>query len=369
MKPIEITTKFKPFSHVPGISIPYPLLQFVFIIYPSKIEIIDHRADQKVLMSLKFKYKTACTKFTAFYDLLKHNIEVQCQLEDGFVQFTLAFDPKHKHFTLKLDRYQEEHLSFEVKRPGKINVIRRKITKKKPLILFKDIDVDPPKNLEILSLGNHKKQEIERIFSRKDIKEFLPLWFLWGQYSPALTAKAQKEGNLVFLGQLHERLVKKEHDQISSYLKSIFSSSFAPMMIPYLEDFKHWGFYLPRLTSSRVSPWLILSELYKVIRQFFIDVVDHDVYILPHLPSELHAGKLVKVKQGNLIFHLEWTKKLIRRMILFASKNAVACLHFQNNVKRFRVRTSRTDLGKIYENHCEFEFKKNKNYFFDRFEK
>ncbi len=353
----------------PGVSVPFPMLQLVFIVYPSKIKIVDWRADQKVLMTLEFKYKTACQKFIVFYDLLKNKVEVQCHLEDNFAQFSMCYDDKEKHFTLSLDRFKEEYLSFEVKRPNKTNIIRRRLTKKKPLILFKDLDVKLTKHTEVLSLGCHKKQEIEKIFARKDLKEFLPLWFLWGQTSPVKSSNAQKEGTLVFLGNLQEKINNKEHDAFGPYFNNIISSSFSSMMVPYLEDFKHWGFHLPRLTSSRVSPWLILTELYKIIRQFFIHTKNSDIHILPHLPAELHCGKLVRVKEGSLTFHLEWTKKLIRRMIVFASKNTTVFLHFQNNVKRFRVRTSREGAGKMYENNSEFVLKKNKNYFFDRFEK
>lgn len=369
MKPIQITEKFRPFSTQPGVSIPFPLLQLVFVIYPSKIKIVDHRAQQKVLMSLKLRFKTSCEKFAAFYDLLKHQIIVQCHLEEGFVQYTLAYDDKLKHFSMKLDRYFEEHLSFEVKRPGKTTIIRRRMTKKKPLVLFNDLDVEPPKGLEVLFLGCHKKQDIHRIFARKDIKEYLPIWFLWGQYSPKPSSKAHKEGNRVFLSHLEETLQRKEHHKITPYLNKIFSSSFSPMMIPYLEDFQHWGFYLPRLTSSRISPWIILSELYILVRQFFIHSKGQDIYILPHLPPELVSGKLVKLREGNLTLHLEWSKKQIRRMIIFASKNTQVLLHFQNSVKRFRVRNSSRGSGHIHENNTEFEFKKNKRYFFDRFEK
>ena len=285
------------------------------------------------------------------------------------MQFSLSYDDKKKHFTLSLDRHKEDNLSFEVKRPHKTNIIRRRLTKKKPLILFKDLEAKLPKGLEVLSLGCHKKQEIEKVFARKDVKEFLPLWFLWGQTSPVKSARVQKEGTFIFLSNLQEKINKKEHDMLTPYLKNIISSSFSTMMVPYLEDFKHWGFHLPRLTSSRVSPWIILTELYKIIRQFFIQSKNHDVYILPHLPSELHCGKLVKVKEAACTFHLEWTKKVIRRMIVFASKNTTVHMHFQNNVKRFRVTTSRGGAGKKHENHCELALKKNKTYFFDRFEK
>lgn len=369
MKPIEVTEKFRPFSHQPGIQIPYPLLQLVFIVYPSKIKIVDWRADQKVLMTLKFKFKSSCEKFTAFYDLHKNVIQIQSHLEEGYVEFTLKYDQRKKHFTLSLDRHQEEYLSFEVKRPQKTSVIRRRLTKKKPLILFKDLEAKLPKGLEVLFLGCHKKQEVEKIFARKDLKEFLPLWFLWGQTSPVKTSRSQKEGTLTFLSHIQEKLDKKEHDQLGPYLKKMMSSSFAPMMVPYLEDFKHWGFHLPRLTSSRVSPWLILSEIYQMTRKFFISQKGHDLYVLPHLPKELPSGRLIRVREKSLTIHLEWTKKRIRRMIIFASKNTDVVMHFQNNVKQFRLKTSHSGSGRALQNHCELQLKKNKTYYFDRFEK
>lgn len=368
MKPIEITQKFRPFSHQPGIHIPFPLLQLVFVVHPSKIEVMDWRAQPKELMTFKFKFKSPCKKMTAMVDLPKQKIEIHLLLEDNFAQMTLNYDDKKQHFTLSLDRYKEDDLNFEVSRPNKISVIRRKLTKKKPLILFKDLEAKMPKGVELLSLGCHKKQEIEKIFYRQDLREFLPLWYLWGQFCTVKPDYTHKEGHLVFLNFLQEKMEKKEHDQLSLYLNNIARSAFMPMMVPQLEDFKHWGFFLPRLSSSSTSPWLLLAELYQLVRQMFIFSKDHDYHVLPHLPEELHCGKLVKAKEHNLTFHLEWTKKTIRRMILFASKNETIHLHFQNKVKRFRLKLGRDDKGNIYENHAEFVLKKNKTYFFDCFE-
>lgn len=369
MKPIEITTKFKPFSHEPGISVPYPLLKLVFVIYPTKLKILDWKSSQKVLLTLKFKYKTFCQKFTVFSDIIKQSVEICCELEDNFAKLKLAYDEKKESFYLSLERYNGEFLGFEVIRPGKTSVISRQLTKKKPLILFKNIQKELIKNPERLFLGSHKKQEIERIFARKDICEFLPLWYLWGQFCKSKPIKEHKEGTLIFLNHLQECLQKKEHHEITAHLKNIISSSFAPMMIPYLEDFKHWGFFLPKQSSSKTSPWILLSELYHVIRQFFIYQNQEDLYILRHLPPELFSGKLVNVQQGHLTLHLEWTKKMIRRMIIFASKSTTIHLHFSGNVKTFRVKDNKSDRGKIFENNSEFTFKRNRAYFFDCFEK
>lgn len=369
MKPIEITTKLKPFSHQPGISIPYPALQLVFMIYPTKLKIIDWKENQKVLMTLKFKFKSPCKKFTVFKDLVNQVIEIDCLLEDNFAKIKLHYDPKNRHFVLALDRYKEDYLSFEVSRPNKTAVIRRQLTKKKPLVIFNELQIHFPQKPEMLFLGSHKKQEIEKIFERKSLIEILPLWYLWGQFCPPLASDEHVEGNLIFLGGLQEKIRKKEHDKILPYLENIFSSSFAPMMIPYLEDFKHWGFFLPKITSSRLSPWLVLSELYSIIRQFFIVCKEPDLYILPHLPPELFCGKLIRIKVEGLVIYLEWTKKMIHRMIVFCNKNTQMTIHFQNAIKSYRLKTSRTDKGKIFENHIEMSFKKNKVYHFDRFEK
>ena len=265
MKPIEITTKFRPFSHEPGVMVPYPLLNLVFIVYPTKLKIVDWKNSQKIILSLKFKFKTPCKKFTVFVDLLKQVIEIDCELEDNFARFRLAYDEKKGHFYVSLVRYKEEFLGFEVKRPNRTSIIRRQLTTKKPLILFKDLDQKIIKFPEKLFLGCHKKQEIESVFNRKDLREFLPFWYLWGQFCTAPSVSDHKEGTLVFLTHLQESIDKKEHNSIAPYLKHIISSSFAPMMVPHLEDFRHWGFFLPKHTSTRTSPWLILSELYHEI--------------------------------------------------------------------------------------------------------
>lgn len=369
MKLIKISEKFRPFSTQPGISVPYPLLKLVFVIYPTQIKILEWKKKQRTILTIDFNFKSPCEKFAVFSDLIKQEIEIQCYLEDNFAKMKLAYDEKKQCFFLTLLRYKGERLSFEVQRPSRTSILNRQLTKKKPLVLFKDLNPPKVNKPEILFLGSHKKQEIEKIFQRKDLKEFLPLWFLWGQYCKLRTPLENKDGTLVFLNELNDAIEQKKHDRIAPTLKTMISSSFAPMMVPHLDDFKHWGYHLPKDESSKASPWLLLSELYSLIRKFFIFLNNTDLYLLPHLPPELFCGKLRQIKAKDLMLHLEWTKKTIRRMIITTSKSCTVTLHYAAGVKTFRLKIGEKDKGVRLKNHHEITFKRNKVYFFDNFEK
>lgn len=369
MKPIIISEKFRPFSQQPGISVPYPLLKLVFVIYPTQIKILDWKKKQKTLLTIDFNFKSPCKSFSVFSDLLKQEIEIHCHLEDNFAKMKLALDEKKQCFYLTLLRYKEERLGFEVKRPSRTSILNRQLTKKKPLVLFKDLNFSIVKKPELLFLGSHKKQEIEKIFQRKDLREFLPLWYLWGQFCKVQSKAEKKDGTLVFLNELTETIEQKKHDKIGSILKNMMATSFAPMMVPHLEDFRHWGFHLPKDDTSKASPWLLFSELYTVIRKFFVCYENSNLYLLPHLPPELFCGKLRQVQEGDLMLHLEWTKKTIRRMMITSSKSSTITLHFAAGIKTFRLRIGEQDRGTRFKNHHEITIKRNKVYFFDNFEK
>ncbi len=358
----------RPFSHKPGVAVPYPLLQIICIVYPTKLKIIDWKDSQKVLMVLQFKFKTPCTGFTVFKDLVKQEVDIECQFDDNFAKFRLGYNEPEKHFALSLLRYKEEFLNYEVKRPHKIAVISKQLALKKPLVLFNNLDIDPVPKPEILFLGCHKKQEIEAVLERKDLCEFLPLWYLWGQFCLIKHTAKDTEGMLVFLKQLHDDINHKKHDALGPCLKTLLATGFAPMMVPYLEDYKHWGLALPKLTNASCSPWAVLGELFKLIRQFFILKKRQDLFILPHMPPELFSGKLIGVQEGGLEMDLEWTKKQIRRAVITAKKDADVCLHFQTGIKQFRLKEGHQDKGRIVKNFSTLSLKKKNIYFLDRFE-
>ncbi len=69
-------------------------------------------------------------------------------------------------------------------------------------------------------------------------------------------------------------------------------------------------------SQGNVSPLAFLTEGARLIRNHFIEEEPNGIKILPALPPECHAGRLINVAIKGVNLDLEWSKKTIRRLIL-----------------------------------------------------
>ncbi|MCH9633701.1 MAG: hypothetical protein S4CHLAM7_04340 [Chlamydiae bacterium] len=359
MNKIQIKNKLKPFSTRPGIEIPFPISKHIFKIYPTVLEIIN---EQDLLLKVELFFKEPPNQFISFFNLVKNRVEVELSFDKGVVHYHL--------------RIKENKLFFQVKRCGfKSFVLKMEGKEKKSLkmhinqecVLVEEIDQKSPENsLEILSLGSHKKQQIEPLLERKDPKEILPLVFLMGQLGSFERTK-HLEGSLNCIKTLQKNRRQKNHDQLLPDLLPVFNQSFSGLLAPYLEDINFWKPTPSKFTKPRASRFSLLSELYFEIRHFFLTRTKNELFILPHLPPECYCGRLVNVEESGLTLQMDWSKKLLKMLHIYSAKEHTIKLVFQSPIQKCRVRVDNTTL--VFKNKSSFTFEKSKTYFFDRFEK
>ncbi len=232
---------------------------------------------------------------------------------------------------------------------------------------FRDC-VPPHPSLPIvdrLFLGVDKAQDWDLIHRRADPAEYLPFWYRLGQMVPNHQATT---GTAVFLQEWRQHIQAKDRIAVLDPVKNLFSCGFEGILTPRLEDTDHHGFALPPI-QSKDNPLALLSEGAKLIRELFVSTNEQELHLLPVLPPEFHCGRLVGTATGPLTLSLEWSKKLIRRMIITTEIAGEWALQFQNPLQSFRLRHSPGDRGHRVECGSFLTLEPGVEYLFDCFEK
>lgn len=349
---IEIRHKLKPFSTLAGIEVPFPQVERVFQIYPTKVLI---EKNEKVELELDWKFESRVTQITTFFDLVHQRIEVQLKLESGVVHYDLLLNDKGLCVCLKRNTTKSASLKVGNKPFKKI-----KPSSVEHLLPTKHVALD---SLEVLSFGSHKKQELEPLLRREDPKEILPLLFALGQMCPASDTKSI--GHLKRVKDAKVALKKNQHDQVLSIIKPLFASAFSGLFVPHLDDVFYWEG--GQAVDKGLSPFSLLKALYELIRSFIIESKNGSVSVLAHLPPELFCGRAISFHVHGCIVDIEWTKKALRRMRIQAKENTSFCLNFQKSIQKCRLKVN--NRSATFKSGEIITLEKSKTYYFDRFEK
>ena len=137
-------------------------------------------------------------------------------------------------------------------------------------------------------------------------------------------------------------------------------------LTPRLEDTDYHGFTLPPIQAAD-NPLALLSEGANLIRELFVSTREQELHLLPVLPPEFHCGRLVGTALGPLTLSLEWSKKLMRRMILTTETIGEWTLQFQKPLQSFRLRHSPRDRGQRLQCGSWLTFEPGVEYLLDRF--
>lgn len=215
-------------------------------------------------------------------------------------------------------------------------------------IEMKTVNLPMPK--ERLSLGMHKKLDWELVKRRCDLKEILPIWHRLGQMAP-------QEGSMTFLHPFTKL-------DVTDHFVNLFRLHFSGLFVPRLTDTDHQG--LKPVVRIEKSPLSILSGGAREIRQLFFKEWD----FLPCLPPEFHAGRMVNVTtQTHDRVDFEWSKKMLRRVVITPAVSQEIVLSFQKPLKSFRLRNSLKDRGVRQKVDQSIILTQGKPVFLDRFEK
>jgi hypothetical protein len=394
---ITIAERLRPFSHVPGFSILLPGSSLRFQIFPALIRVHDLSYKEPLLITeITIGIKGPVRDFTVLQDLEKGNILVWGHTADGYMRYKIitAQNPNFHVVVEKEPDSQSRPLVWSATQGFHVSPCQTDGETKKAFFVSAQQDeslsnIYKPQVSERLSLGNHKAQDWDVIRKHAHMEEIFPLWHRLGNML-SIPKYVSCGGTSVLLEDCRKVIAQRDTESILPAFINLFRAGFEGGLSPRLHDDQHQGFGLPLvegcgvdnssgddINKEGITPLQLLTEGAALIRSLFVRCEDERICILPALAPELHCGRLLNVKcqQREIrgVLDIEWSKKLIRRMVFTAEGEGDVRFCFQNEIKRFRVRQKESERGKIVE--CSgsdgtvITVHSGKQYLFDRFEK
>lgn len=352
---IDSDLKFRPFSHVPGTGALIPGSCWALYAYPTRLVLKNLISGKE--KSLDLSLTGPVKRFTLLQDLERRALLVFGTAEEGY--FRLMLTHKEKKICILAKRIPAGGLE--------IGGERLKLKEMKQISVAEHNYLPP--YVEHLSLGCHKAQDVDLMRRRLDLSEVLPLWFRIGQLTPP-TLSAQKEGTLTLLPSIAQELEERDKMHVAKPFLELYLSGLSDIFVPRLIDEQFQG-VAPKINaaSSDLSPLALLSEGAQLIRLLFFHQKGNDISLLPCLPPELHAGRLINIHAGDVFTcDIEWSKKTLRRVVIRPLKNETVNLKLQRSIKTYRVRTSCRGKGEKVASNKPLSIKRGTPLFLDHFE-
>ncbi len=302
---MKIQARLRPFSHLPGASCVIPGTCVEIEAYPTLLKIGS--------IQIRLDVTGPVADFTLEQDLEKNCVWVYGKAKEGF--YRLRLEANDAGFDLYLER-------------GNIAINGRLLKAKDHLHFPAEISFVLKTDCEVLSLGNHKAQDWDLVQKRCDPREFLPPLFTLGQKIPLLPPQPLK-------GTARLLEFPPERNQIIPALIAFFKAAFSQILVPRLIDDQHQGLVPDEPASG--NRHFLLQEGAKRIRALFFQQEERRLHLLPLLPPDLHAGRLLNLKApgiGTLDF--EWTKGTLRQVLLRATTSGEVLFDLKG-LKTFRV--------------------------------
>ncbi|MFA5250704.1 MAG: hypothetical protein WC371_04800 [Parachlamydiales bacterium] len=355
---IKAEQKLRLFSHLPGTRflVPGTLIEAIF--FPARLELGFLDLPQKPLV-LDLELLGPVRGFTVFQDLKEAFLEVQGFSLQGFFRYRL-FVKDNKLQLLVLKAPQGEFF-FQFQNEKKHLALREAFALPLDLEEVKESEKLP----EILCLGQNKHLDRELLKRRFDLRELLPLWFKLGQMTPQ--RPLGNFGTLRLVDGLERAVSEKNKNEAKRFLELLLQAGFQELFIPRLFDPLHQGIVPLEKKASPASSAPLLSKGSELIRRLFFQEEAALFRILP--VSWFFSGRLVNLKTAWGLLHLEWTKKLLKKMVLETKKSGSLQMVFSSQIVSFRLRSSLEEKGVVYESASAFELEEGKRYFFDHFQK
>ncbi len=313
---LKITEKLRPYSHQPGTVCLVPKSDKVVCVYPTLFTI---EKDFPIRVTGPIR------EFTVQMDLERDCLWIWGIAKEGHFRLQLAMD--EMGLTLFVDRCPKSGIEI-----GDHHLLR-----KEKILLQSGGKVHFLRKMERLSLGNWKAQDWDLVRRRNDPREWAPVLFALGQKVPF--SQEAKGGPLHLL-----------------WSEQFFHAAFSGILVPHLKDPLHQGLF-PEDGSG--NPIALLTLAYQKIRSFLIQ----GDQILPELPSDWDCGRVLALETEYGSLDLEWTKGMIRQMVLHAKKSGETAFEFSSQVKSFRFNGTRIERGTL------LSIEEGKKYLFDRFQK
>ncbi len=359
---IKLTEKYKPFSHEAGTPLLIPRSSWKATIFPAKIKLeslLSTGGKQSLFVIPHIK--GPLTRFTIMQDLERYWIRVFGEGPQGYFSYRLV--ASSHEITLFFERGTEEGVSFTFDGETKILKLKEELIIPTTLLAF------PKVCGEKMYFGCSKKQDWPLVKRRQSVQEILPIWFELGKHVPS--HPILETGTSRLLAFCQRQIEAKENDKIGTSFIDLFKAGFEGILSPSLNDVDHLGYQEEEdVIPKEASPLVLLGEGARLIRSLLVQKWEKGIAILPCLPKELHAGRFIHIQLNDtLIADLEWSKKLIRRLVLHPKKDQDITFTFQSSIDSFRLRTGRRGRGKIFKAGKPIILKADTLYILDRFQK
>ncbi len=327
---ITIAQKLFPCSHLPGTTCLIPGSDWQVQAFPTKLRFQSLVSQEEKELSLNIQ--GPILDFTVQLNLEKLRVEVFGHAAGGYIRYFISMvESGISIFFEKEKREEILPVSWKQGSPSQ----------------------------ERLSLGMHKKLDWELVHRRRDLKEIFPIWLKLGQITPS--TPETKEGAASLLAECPKL-------EVVSHFTKLFLAGFKSLLVPRLVDDDHQGI-IPSCEATQGSPLILLTEGALLIRALFFKEEKDLFYFLPCLPPEFHEGRMVHVTtlKGDII-SLEWSKKLLAKVMIHPKETREISFHLQHVLKSFRVKYSLREKGKRHLAKDPLFVEAGKVLYLDRFE-
>jgi len=359
---IKLTEQYRPYSHEVGSSCLLPKSSWRITAFPTRIEFINYISEgtQEGFVVL-YTTKGPLTQFTMMQDLERLWVRV------------LGQGPYQSYFSFRILASAYEIVFFMERAPvGGIAFVYGNKTyilqRKEELIIPSSSLSFPSLCKEKMHFGSHKSQDWTLVKRRLSLHEILPIWFALGKHIPH--HPIIEVGSARLLSRCMTMMWQQKRREIGKALLDLFRIGFDDIFLPRLQDLDHHGCFPDSdVISKESSSLMLLGEGARLIRQLLVQQTEKVIKILPCLPVEIHAGRFIDVDCKDLVLHFEWSKKLIRRIVIYSKVDQVRLIKFQSAIKSFRIRKGPRDRGVMHQANEPCMLCAKTVYLFDRFQK
>lgn len=334
---IKIQGKLSPFSHEPGTAVLIPKSSWKALVFPTRLEVSHLESEESVSTRINFDFKGPIKLFTVMQDLERSWVRIFGKSKEGFFSYRL-FAKDHKLF-FYVERSPEEGLVFSMN--GSLQSLKRK----ESLLLMSSEVFSTKENNEKMHFGCFKKQDWVLVKRRLSVIEILPFWFRLG--SSFLPKEIFNESDHPLLIECKKLVKEGNRVEIGGALLNLFQSHFEGILCPRSKDTDYQGFLPNKPKSCPPECSLeLLSRGAQLIRLLFVQFEDNTLSLLQCLPSELHAGRFVGIEvTKDLLIDIEWSKKMLRRVIFHPKKDHTLQLKLQKDFRSFRLSSGSKKQG------------------------
>lgn len=348
---ITIAERLRPFSHRPGAPCLIPGSALQVEVFPARLRVARLQGLKPLLLhELVLPLQGPMRQFTTQVDLEKGFLKVWGFCLEGF-------------FSYRLRAFQ-----------GRLELEVEKGPKGLQALHGWSLEDDSCQAVELplrrLSLGSHRKQDIDFLWANRDWTTLLPLFLRSSDYfSIEESCLSYEEGPFALLSACHEAW-HRAHDQLYPSMEAFFLAALHGMCCPRLVDEQYQGIVFPVAhVSSNLSPLELLKAGASFLHSLFLHDDDEGLHLLPALPPQFHCGRYTGVCSTWGMVDLEWSKKTIRRVCFRSFKEGAIKLSCYRGVTSFRLRRNVCERGTRCFVDQALPIEEGQVYLLDRFEK